>query len=425
MLTKVRQSQVLNLNDDLNKIKQQIKTFKEPISLLADMPLTDNNDGDLRVCLENGNVYIWNDKKQSWELSSGISGTYGKILTLFIDQDKQTEIKTGIKFEDETAQYQTNSTLINLYINGILIRQECYETKKIDNELVIIWIDQDDYLHKNDEIGIQYYDILGGESFNISYNGSNIDLSNISSTILPSTASTIDIGSKDKPFRSIYVDEARISANTLYVDGVPVIGSTNEDIIVKADIDQGISVKTFGTGSTKVTSENKVEIASNGVNADVDIKAIGSDSKVNVNGETQINFTSKTINFNGEVNAKNLLSANDLTVKGNLIVQGTTTTIDSQNLTVKDNIIELNKGQIGNGVSAGTAGIKVDRGDELPYMILFDEADDMFKVGQQGNLENIASREWTTNKINEIINSNIEPELTDQEIEDMINEIWS
>ena len=58
-------------------------------------------------------------------------------------------------------------------------------------------------------------------------------------------------------------------------------------------------------------------------------------------------------------------------------------------------------------------------------MILFDEADDMFKVGEQGNLETIASQEWTTNKINEIINSNIEPELTDQEIEDMINEIWS
>ena len=49
-------------------------------------------------------------------------------------------------------------------------------------------------------------------------------------------------------------------------------------------------------------------------------------------------------------------------ITGDLVVEGDTTTVQSENLKVKDNIIELNDGETGAGVTLNTAGIKIDRG---------------------------------------------------------------
>jgi len=49
-------------------------------------------------------------------------------------------------------------------------------------------------------------------------------------------------------------------------------------------------------------------------------------------------------------------------VTGDLLVQGNTTTVESETMTVKDNIIYLNYGETGAGVSLGTAGISIERG---------------------------------------------------------------
>lgn len=97
-----------------------------------------------------------------------------------------------------------------------------------------------------------------------------------------------------------------------------------------------------------------------------------------------------------DFNAKNLV------VAGNLTVEGTTTTVGSNDMTVKDNQITLNSGEEGAGVSKGTAGILVDRGTETDYNIIFDETDDLFKVGMVGDEEIIASRPWVDQQVNPI-----------------------
>jgi hypothetical protein len=66
---------------------------------------------------------------------------------------------------------------------------------------------------------------------------------------------------------------------------------------------------------------------------------------------------------------------------GNLIVDGSLTTINSVNLDVSDNIITVNAGETGNGVSAIYSGIRVDRGDASDYMFIFDENSDTFRIG--------------------------------------------
>jgi hypothetical protein len=65
----------------------------------------------------------------------------------------------------------------------------------------------------------------------------------------------------------------------------------------------------------------------------------------------------------------------DVTIEGNLLVQGETVTIEVTNLTIEDNTILLNKGESGNGVSLGSAGIEVDRGAADNVRFEWNEAD--------------------------------------------------
>ncbi len=53
-------------------------------------------------------------------------------------------------------------------------------------------------------------------------------------------------------------------------------------------------------------------------------------------------------------------------ISGDLLVEGNTTTVESETMSVKDNIIVLNKGETGAGVTLGSAGIQIDRGPSTP-----------------------------------------------------------
>lgn len=55
-------------------------------------------------------------------------------------------------------------------------------------------------------------------------------------------------------------------------------------------------------------------------------------------------------------------SAGTVRVTGNLIIDGTSTSIDTTSLQIEDNIITLNKGEVGPGVTKGYSGIEIDRG---------------------------------------------------------------
>ena len=73
--------------------------------------------------------------------------------------------------------------------------------------------------------------------------------------------------------------------------------------------------------------------------------------------------------------------AGHLIVQGNLTVQGNTTTLETQTVVVEDNILVLNNGEPGNGVSAGQAGIEIDRGSGNSEYLIFLESDDRWHVG--------------------------------------------
>ena len=60
-------------------------------------------------------------------------------------------------------------------------------------------------------------------------------------------------------------------------------------------------------------------------------------------------------------------------ITGNLNVLGNVTTVQSENLAIKDNIIVLNEGEQGNGVTLGEAGLRIERGNFDDMLWVFDE----------------------------------------------------
>ena len=69
-------------------------------------------------------------------------------------------------------------------------------------------------------------------------------------------------------------------------------------------------------------------------------------------------------------------SDGNVTVTGNLRVLGSTTTVETVNLEIDDNVIILNKGDNGPGVTSGISGIDIYRGTSPSAQILFKEATD-------------------------------------------------
>ena len=90
-----------------------------------------------------------------------------------------------------------------------------------------------------------------------------------------------------------------------------------------------------------------------------------------------------------------LLKDGNLTVPGNVTINGTQFIANVEEVQIEDNLLLINKGEVGAGVTAGTAGIEVDRGSEQNYQFLFRESDNSFVVGETGGLQAVATREDT------------------------------
>ena len=75
-----------------------------------------------------------------------------------------------------------------------------------------------------------------------------------------------------------------------------------------------------------------------------------------------------------KANANITLSTNTVYIQGNLVVGGNATAITKTDLNITDNIITINAGETGPGVTLGTAGLNVDRGSLANVALLWSEA---------------------------------------------------
>ena len=90
----------------------------------------------------------------------------------------------------------------------------------------------------------------------------------------------------------------------------------------------------------------------------------------------------------------------DTVTINNLTVTGTEVIVDVENLAVKDNIIHINSGESGAGISRISGGITIDRGTEPAANILYNDANDRFELNfplaTEGNVVASAANLITT-----------------------------
>ena len=185
-----------------------------------------------------------------------------------------------------------------------------------------------------------------------------------------------------------YVDDsiAAISSTAITQgnSNVTVTDSGTGKIEVTAD---GTEVADFAVAATTITATGAINLtagtdvvlpASKGIvfgDAGEKIEGDGTDLTISSSRNTTITSAGAlALNTTGITSV-----AGALTVSGDLTVNGTTTTNNSVNLTVDDNIIELNSGI---STSNNDAGIIIERGSTgNNAAIIWDESADNFKLG--------------------------------------------
>jgi hypothetical protein len=212
--------------------------------------------------------------------------------------------------------------------------------------------------------------------------------------LMPTVASTQNIGSSNVPFKAAWIDTLHLATNTLYLGDTPVLGTTADTVLVRADSNQSITVQTTGTGLTTLTSYAGVSLTAQGINSAVSVNATGAGGQVNFGATTSVGFTAPSIAFNGNVTAHN-----DVTISGNLTVNGSNFIANTHTVEVEDNILMLNRGQTGSTVSAGSAGISIFRGDGAAYQLLYVEASQCMQAGPIGQTVPLATQAWATSNL--------------------------
>lgn len=80
------------------------------------------------------------------------------------------------------------------------------------------------------------------------------------------------------------------------------------------------------------------------------------------------------------VNDQYKISAPTIVIDGNLTVMGNTTSVETINSVIQDNIIVLNQGEVGAGITEGTAGIEIERGSLTNTTFTFNETGDVWEA---------------------------------------------
>jgi len=100
-------------------------------------------------------------------------------------------------------------------------------------------------------------------------------------------------------------------------------------------------------------------------------------------GDITLESTTGTVNLQGAGGPT--VFTGDVTITGDLDIQGSTTTVDTINTTIKDNMIELNSGESGAGVSLTYAGVEIDRGSLPNVNIRWNETSDEWEHTTDGS----------------------------------------
>ena len=201
--------------------------------------------------------------------------------------------------------------------------------------------------------------------------------------IIPSADVTYDLGSSSKQWRDVYV-----GPGSLYVNGQKVLEDNSGTIVVSADANQNVSVQTSGSGDVEldptgtgiIQLKGTVQVTAGETISSSDGNAIQFSNSIDVDAiESRSADTNLVLTGNGTGN----VTVNDnLNITGDLTVSGTTTTVNSETISLADNIIALNS-NFTSGSPTEDSGISITRGGSTAKTLLWDESNDKWTVGSE------------------------------------------
>lgn len=237
--------------------------------------------------------------------------------------------------------------------------------------------------------------------------------------IIPAADVTYSLGSLTNQWKDLYV-----GSGTIYVDGNPVLSTVNGAINLGGALDQNVNLEATGTGvltigaatftgditltsgykildsaNTNVQFGNAINMNSNKIinlatptaNTDaankayVDTKVASISTSSIVSGDSKIEIIdtgagSVVVTVDGT--SAMTVDASGVVVTGNFTVQGTTTTVNSNTVSVADNIVTLNSDAT--GTPTQNAGIEVERGDEANVQLRWNEGSKIWSFTNNG-----------------------------------------
>jgi hypothetical protein len=234
--------------------------------------------------------------------------------------------------------------------------------------------------------------LTGGEGITVSGDEISFDGSAIAQDIVPSVDNLYSLGSPDKVWRDVY-----IGPGSLYINGTKILEDNSGTITMYADPGQNLAFGVTDGGSIDFNAGNATidfksdmvllpgkTITTSGGNATVfggDVNLSGNNLCDIAAPQTGSDATNKDY-VDGLVSAPHVGDkefGGSVTVQGDLTVQGTTTTVNSETLTVADNIIDVNS-NVTSGTPTEHAGLRVMRGDEAAAQIRWNEASDHWET---------------------------------------------
>ena len=249
--------------------------------------------------------------------------------------------------------------------------------------------------------GIDYNQLSGEFSLNLtagnglSVTGSTVSLdgSAISQNLVPALDDVYSLGSPDKVWRDVY-----IGPGSLYINGTKILEDNSGTITMYADSGQNLSFGTTGGGVIDLNAgAESIQVKSNFIlSSGKTITTVGG-VPTQFGGDVELNgnciFGVASPQTDGEAANKGYVDArvdaasiagsktfqNNVTVDGNLTVHGTTTTVNSETISLADNIIDLNS-NVTSGDPTENGGIRILRGDEAAAQIRWNEALDQWEV---------------------------------------------
>jgi hypothetical protein len=171
------------------------------------------------------------------------------------------------------------------------------------------------------------------------------------------------------------VGDLPFTASTGTVTSVAIAGTDG------IDVDSGSPITTSGTITLGLSNVPNSSLANNDVTFGSTTVALGGTS-TSIAGLTELDFVAGNRTIGASIGANSLTLAggtSTVVIPGNLTVNGTTTTVNSNNVNIGDAIITLNSDET--GAPSQNAGFEVERGTSANVSLVWDETIDRWDFG--------------------------------------------